>query len=176
MILISGLTHICTYFNIYWSIFVLGNLCDSVVKNLPAQARDTSMQIWFLGQEDPLEKEMAIHSSILARKCCGQRSLEGSMESQRVGHDWAMEPSHTHTHTHTHTNTHTHICIKLNIFMLGLTQCLSGRKFTYNAGDTGDEVSIPGSGRFPWRRAWPPTPALLLGKSQGQRSLGGYGP
>ena len=30
-----------------------------------------------LGREDPLEKEMAIHSSILPGKSHGQRSLEG---------------------------------------------------------------------------------------------------
>ena len=30
-----------------------------------------------LGQEDPLEKEMATHSSILAWELHGQRSLEG---------------------------------------------------------------------------------------------------
>ena len=30
-----------------------------------------------LGQEDPLEKEMATHSSILAWKIYGQRSLAG---------------------------------------------------------------------------------------------------
>ena len=30
-----------------------------------------------LGWEDPLEKEMSIHSSILPRKSHGQRSLEG---------------------------------------------------------------------------------------------------
>ena len=34
-----------------------------ILKNLPAM-RETQVQ--FLGQEDPLEKEMAIHSSILA--------------------------------------------------------------------------------------------------------------
>ena len=33
--------------------------CGSAVKNLPASAGDT-------GQEDPLEKEMATHSSIIA--------------------------------------------------------------------------------------------------------------
>ena len=33
----------------------------SVVNNLPAKEE---MQIWFLGQEDALEKEMATHSSI----------------------------------------------------------------------------------------------------------------
>ena len=34
----------------------------SVVKNLPAVQE---MQVWFLGQEDPLEKGIATHSSIL---------------------------------------------------------------------------------------------------------------
>ena len=41
-----------------------------------------------------------------------------------------------------------------------------------NAGDPG---SIPGSGRFPWRREWQPTPVLLPGDSHGQRSLAGPG-
>ena len=31
-----------------------------------------------------------------------------------------------------------------------------------NAGGTG---SIPGWGRSPWRRAWPPSPVFLLGDS-----------
>ena len=35
------------------------------------------MQVQSLSQEDPLEKEMAIHSSILAWKIHGQRSLVG---------------------------------------------------------------------------------------------------
>ena len=35
----------------------------SVVKNLPAKQE---MQVWSLGQENPLEKEVATHSSILA--------------------------------------------------------------------------------------------------------------
>ena len=34
-----------------------------LVKNLPA-VQETP--VWFLGREDPLEKEMATHSSILA--------------------------------------------------------------------------------------------------------------
>ena len=33
------------------------------------------MQVQFLGQENDLEKEMAIHSSILAWESHGQRSL-----------------------------------------------------------------------------------------------------
>ena len=34
-----------------------------------------------------------------------------------------------------------------------------------NEGDTGDTGSIPGSGRFPWRRKWQPTSVFLPGKS-----------
>ena len=37
-----------------------------MVKNPPANAEDIKTQVWYLGQEDPLEKEMATQSSILA--------------------------------------------------------------------------------------------------------------
>ena len=40
-----------------------------------------------------------------------------------------------------------------------------------NAGDVG---SVQGSGRFPWKGKWQPTPVFLPGKSHGQRSLAGY--
>ena len=38
------------------------------VKNLPATQETQEIQVWSLGQEDSLEKEMATHSSILAEK------------------------------------------------------------------------------------------------------------
>ena len=38
------------------------------VKNLPAMQETREMWVRSLGQEDPLEEEMATHSSILARK------------------------------------------------------------------------------------------------------------
>ena len=41
----------------------MGFLGGPVVKNLPANSGD---MVWSLSQEDPLEKEMANHSSILA--------------------------------------------------------------------------------------------------------------
>ena len=46
-------------------------------------------QVQFLGQEDPLEKEMATHASILAWRIPGMVEPRGllSMGSQRVGHD-----------------------------------------------------------------------------------------
>ena len=37
-----------------------------VVKNLPDEAGDPRNVVLSLGREDPLEKEMATHSSILA--------------------------------------------------------------------------------------------------------------
>ena len=43
-----------------------------------------------------------------------------------------------------------------------------------NAGDLRDTGLIPGSGRFPWRRASQPTPVVLPGESHGQRSLADY--
>ena len=49
-----------------------------------------------LGREDPLEKEMATHSSILAWRIPWTENPGGlqSMGSQRVGHDWAMSLTH----------------------------------------------------------------------------------
>ena len=57
-------------------------------KNLSAMLE---AQVWFLGQEDPLEKEMATHSSILAWRIpwTEEPGRLQSMELQRVGHDWA---------------------------------------------------------------------------------------
>ena len=43
----------------------------------PASAGDIETWVWSLGREDPLEEDMAIHSSILAGESHGQRSLEG---------------------------------------------------------------------------------------------------
>ena len=56
------------------------------VKNLPAMQES---QDRFLGQEDPLEKEMATHPSILAWNIPWTEEPGGlqSMGSQRVGHD-----------------------------------------------------------------------------------------
>ena len=64
----------------------LTSLVAQMVKHLP-----TMWETWVqpLGQEDHLEKEMAIHSSILAWKIPWAEELAGlkSMLSQRVRHD-----------------------------------------------------------------------------------------
>ena len=62
------------------------SLVVQMVKNPPAM-QDT--QIRSLGQEDPLEKEMAIHFSILVWRIPQTEEPGGlqSMASQRVRHD-----------------------------------------------------------------------------------------
>ena len=61
-------------------------LVAQTVENLPAM-----LKTWVrsLGQEDPLEKGMATHSSILAWRIPWTEEPGGlqSMGSQRVGHD-----------------------------------------------------------------------------------------
>ena len=62
------------------------SLVAQMVKNLPAMQKT---QVRSLGQEDPLEKGMAIHSSILAwRSPWTEEPGElQSMGSHRAGHD-----------------------------------------------------------------------------------------
>ena len=63
------------------------SLLAQMVNNLPIILET---QVWSLGQEDPLEKGMATHSSIPAWKIPWTEEPGGlqSMGSQRVGHDW----------------------------------------------------------------------------------------
>ena len=62
------------------------SLVAQTVKRLPTM-RETRVRS--LGQEDPLEKEMATHSSTLAWKIpwTEEHGRLPSMGSQRVGHD-----------------------------------------------------------------------------------------
>ena len=57
-----------------------------MVKNLPAVQKT---RVHSLDQEDPLEKGMATHSSILAWRIRWTEEPDGLqvMKSQRVGHD-----------------------------------------------------------------------------------------
>ena len=62
------------------------------IKRLPA-IRETWVRS--LGWEDPLEKEVATHSSILAWRIPWTEELDGlqSMGSHRVGHNWGTNTS-----------------------------------------------------------------------------------
>ena len=59
------------------------SLVAHMVKNLPAMQET---QVQSLGWEDPLEKEMATHSSFLPGKSHEQRSLAGSLDG--VAKSW----------------------------------------------------------------------------------------
>ena len=48
-----------------------------------------------------------------------------------------------------------------------------GSECKESACNEGDLVSIPGLGRFPWRRAWQPTPVFLPGESPWTEEPGG---
>ena len=69
-------------------LFYQTSLVAQTVKRLSTM-RET--QVWSLGCEDPLEKEMAIHSSTIAWKIpwTEEPGRLQSVGSQRVGHDWA---------------------------------------------------------------------------------------
>ena len=81
-IILTLLYNILSYFK--------GFLGGAVVKNLPTM-QETGIQS--LGWEDPLEKEMATHSSILAWEIpwTEETGRLQSMGSQRVGHDLTTE-------------------------------------------------------------------------------------
>ena len=67
----------------------MGFPSDSVVKNPLAMQETQETWVRSLGQEDPLEEEMATHSSVLAWRIPGRGKPGGlpSMGLHRVGHD-----------------------------------------------------------------------------------------
>ena len=81
----------CMYIYVYVCIYIYththtGFSGGSAEKNLPTMQE---MQVRSLGWEDPLEKEMATHSSIIAWRIpwTEEPSKLQSMGSQGVGHD-----------------------------------------------------------------------------------------
>ena len=67
----------------------MGFPSGSMVKNLPVSVEDVKRRVRFLVWEDPLGKEMATHSSILARKIPWVEEPDRlqSMGLQRVVHN-----------------------------------------------------------------------------------------
>ena len=59
---------------VLWGSLPRASLVVQTIKNLPAMQE---IQVRSLSWEDPLEKGMATHSSILPRESHGQRSLVG---------------------------------------------------------------------------------------------------
>ena len=75
------------------------SLVAQMVKNPPAmQETQVRSLLW----EDPLEDEMATHSSILAWRIPWTEEPGGlqSIGLQRVGHDWATKHQHIQVSIH----------------------------------------------------------------------------
>ena len=71
----------------------------SAVENLPAMQET---YVWSLGQEDPLEKEMATHSSILAWEIPWTEEISQAVVHgvARVRYDLATKPPPPHSIIH----------------------------------------------------------------------------
>ena len=158
--------------------------------------RETS--VWSLVCEDPLEKGMATHSSILAWRIPWTEELFGlqSMGSQRVGHDWVTFISLHFSTSHAskfylwnilnvikvfwkrYKSIHNYFIMFLTLNSgLGFPGGPESKESACNAGDLG-LVSGFGLwvGKIPWKREWKPPPVFLPGESHEQRSLAGYSP
>ena len=88
---------------------------DSVIKNLPAM-----QETWVrsLSQEDPLEKEMATHSGILAWEISWTEK-PGRLESmglQRVRHNLVTKQTHK-PFNKSHKNTYIYLRYKWHCFI-----------------------------------------------------------
>ena len=123
----------CTYYVHSWAQDrILSNLCVNysivckasckALSHMWAYQNLTETQVWSLSWEDPLEKGMATHSSILAWR------IPWTEEPGGIESPWGREESdttewltHTLTHTHTHTHPHTPLIGLYTVCRLGVT-------------------------------------------------------
>ena len=155
------------------------------VKHVPAM-----WKTWVrsLGWEYSLEKGMATHSSTLAGKSHGRRSLVGySPWGQRFGHDWSnlthrVYIIHKEDYNHTLRDSDRALdwAIINSVALSGATNLLtlywaspwlSGKDSTCQCRRHRRLVFDSWVKKIPWWRAWQPTPVFLLGESHGQRNL-----
>ena len=121
------------------------------IKHLPAMRE---IRVRSLGWEDPLEKEMATHSSILAWRIPWTEE-PGGLQSTGVAKSRTRLSDFTFT---------------FNFWWL------SGKESACQFWRHRRRVFDPWVGKIPWKRKWKPTPVFLPGESHGQRSLAGYNP
>jgi len=87
----GALWHICSGIYETLSKHICVSHCGSEVKVSACNVGDLGSNLSELGRKDPLEKEMAPNSSILAWRIPWMEELGGLQSTglQRVGHDWA---------------------------------------------------------------------------------------
>ena len=110
------------------------------VKNLPTMPET---QIWSLGREDPLEKRMATHSSILAWR------IPWTEEPGGLSRPWRRCSSHQRT-----------ILPHLGDF----PDAANGEE---PACQCGSHKFDPWVWKISWKKPWQPTPVFLPGESHG---------
>ena len=132
-----------------------------MVKNPPAKQET---QVQSLGQEDPLEKEMATHSSILAWRSPWTSPPEepGGLQFMGSQKSWARLSVCVCVLV-------TRLCSTLHDLM-DFPGVSEGKESACNAGDLG---SIPGLGRSPRKWHGSALQHSCLESPHGQRSLAG---
>ena len=149
------------------------------------------MWVRFLGWEDPREKEMATHSSILAWEipwtvaCQAPLSMEFLRQeywsglpfpSQEALPNPGMEPtSPALAGRYQLSQQESPFWFLVTVFSigLGLPRWLRQERICLQCGRPEFD---PWIGKISWRRTWQPTPIFLPGESHEQRILAGYGP
>ena len=110
------------------------SLVAQMIKNLTTMQET---QVWSLGGEDPLEKEMATHSSILAWEIpwTGEPGGLQSLGSQKVGHywvtnihTWELERTKTGLY-HLLANAIFTLSFKIKLTLLFVSECAHYKKF-----------------------------------------------
>ena len=130
--------------------------------------------VWSLDQEDPLEKAMSTHSSILAWRIPWTEEPGGlqSMGSQRVRHNWLTLSLFTVNYIKVFCTATIHSSTLA--WKIPRTE-EPGRLQTMGSWRVGHDWATSLS-LFPflhWRRKWQPTPVFLPGESQERGSLVG---
>ena len=151
---------------------IFATLVAQSVKNLP-EMQETWVQS--LGREDPLEKGMAMHSSVLTwgiprmEEPGGLQSM-GSQSRTRLG-------DQAHTHVCMYVYVCVYMCMYVCMYVTRLPRQLSeeGMHLPASSG-TRRHGFHPQGWDTPWIRKQPPTPLFLSGKFHGRRNLGGCRP
>ena len=120
---------------------------NTPTRNLSAMQQTQEMWVWSLGREDPLDGDMATHSSILAFKVRwtekpGRLQFVGL---QRVGHNWVTK----------HTPR-----VRASLVAQQWKIDLSYRRCGFD----------PWVRKIPWRRNWHPTQYSCLGNPMDRRA------
>ena len=132
---------------VFGKIFLARSLVAQRLKHMPVMQET---QVWSLGREDPLEKEMAVHSSILAWRI-SWREEPGRLQSkgsQRVRHSWV-----------------TSLFFYNEEIVLSGIKCVVETRWAFLVAQMVQNLPAmqetgfdPWVRKIPWRREWQPTP------------------